>query len=692
MKLKHLLSVAALALPATMMGAPAYPGVLMHTNPDGTTVEYRLNGDEFFSYITNAEGTTIMERNVKGQMVPMMRNGVELKATAESIELLRYEANLAPSRIAGTQEAPQRMPALTKDGRTTFPTKTTEVHSLVILMEYADTKFTMADPKAAFTDWLNKEGYNEHHAVGSARDYYMAASNGQFAPTFDVAGVVELPQTSAYYVGNGKYATFGEALVYALDAVDDEVDFSKYDFDGDGTVDTVYFIYAGYGQADTGDETTVWPHQSILQGMIGTKKSLDGVYVNPYATSQELKGGSHYYYKDGELAGIGTFCHEFGHVLGLPDLYDPNYNSQCITPNEWSIMDQGSYSGDSNCPPLFSAYERWVCWWLEYDELEDMTSYEIPTIDQSNKAYRVNINRGTTTLQNEYFVIESRRQEGWDLYLPNDGVLVWHINYSANKWISNSVNSDKNKPGVYILASDGSGNPFLKNYGATSNMASWPNESSGLNYIYPEGDISFESYIASAENDKYVTNIAYDSTTGIGSFDYNMISVTPNDVTVLHDAELVKDEYGRKTGFLLTWDAVEGATGYALTIWRENSSGKKYYINSCEELNIGNVTSYEVKGLSNSMLGTQMNAYVRVLKELPSTEISNTVTFVTNDLVSVENVEADNTPIFGVKGAVVAPEGAEVYSLAGVKAENGNLAAGLYIVRYNGKSYKVIVK
>ena len=146
-------------------------------------------------------------------------------------------------------------------------------------------------------------------------------------------------------------------MVYALDAVDDEVDFSKYDFDDDGTVDTVYFIYAGYGQADTGDETTVWPHQSILQGMVGSKKLLDGVYVNPYATSQELKGGSHYYYQDGELAGIGTFCHEFGHVLGLPDLYDPNYNKQCITPNEWSIMDQGSYSGDSNCPPLFSAYE-----------------------------------------------------------------------------------------------------------------------------------------------------------------------------------------------------------------------------------------------------------------------------------------------------------------------------------------------
>ena len=321
-----------------------------------------------------------------------------------------------------------------------------------------------------------------------------------------------------------------------------------------------------------------------------------------------------------------------------------------------------------------------------------MTSYEIPTIDQSNKAYRVNITRGSTTLKNEYFVIESRRQAGWDRYLPNNGVLIWHINYSANKWIQNTVNSDKTKPCVNIIASDGSGNPFLKNYGKTSEMASWPNENTGLNYIYPEGEISFESYIASAENDKYLTNIAYDSTTGVGSFDYNMISSTPNDVTVLREPELIKDEYGRKTGFVLTWDAVEGATGYALTIWRENSQGKKYYINSCDELNIGDATSYEVKGLSNSMLGTQMNAYVRVLKELPSTEISNTVTFVTNDLVSVEDIETDNTPIFGVKGAVIAPEGAEVYSLAGVKAENGNLAAGLYIVRYNGKSYKVVVK
>lgn len=694
MKLKHFLPALALAIPATMMGAPAYPGVLTHTNPDGTTVEFRLNGDEFFSFMTDVNRNTILERNAEGKMVPMMRNGVQLSADASTIEMLRYESQMQPSRIAAAKEAPQRMPALTPEGRTTYPTNTTDVHSLVILMEYADTKFTMEDPVAAFNDWLNKEGYSEHNAVGSARDYYVEASAGKFKPTFDVVGVVTLPETSAYYVGDGKYSTFGKALSYALEAVDDQVNFADYDYDGDKIVDTVYFIYAGYGQADTGDTTTVWPHQSVLQGMIGKMKEMDGVNVNPYATSQELKGSTHYYQPDGELAGIGTFCHEFGHVLGLPDLYDPKYNSQCITPSEWSIMDQGSYSGDSNCPPLFSAYERWVCNWLEYDELSEANTYEIATIDQSNKAYRVNLERGTTVLKNEYYVVEARRQLGRDKYLPGEGILIWHINYNNQKWVYNEVNSDKNKPGVHILASDGSGNPFTKTYGKTSEDAAWPNSKTGLNYIYPEGDMSFKSYVASAKNNTYMTNIAYDAETGVGSFDYNMITSTPSDVTVLHDATLLRDEYDRKTGFTLNWEPVEGATGYALTIWRENSSGTKYYINSCDELNIGNVTSYEVKGLSNAMLKATMFVYVRVIKDLPSTEVSNTITFVPNDLpaASVEGIAMDEAPIFGIQGAVVAPEGAEIYSLSGARVANGDLQAGLYIVRYNGKSRKVIVK
>jgi hypothetical protein len=297
-------------------------------------------------------------------------------------------------------------------------------------------------------------------------------------------------------------------------------------------------------------------------------------------------------------------------------------------------------------------------------------------------------------LTNEYYIVEARRQLGRDKYLPGEGILIWHINYNNQKWVYNQTNSDKSKPGVHILASDGSGNPFTKTYGKTSEDAAWPNSKSGLNYIYPEGDMSFKSYVASAKNTTYMTNIAYDAETGVGSFDYNMITSTPSDVTVLHDATLLRDEYDRKTGFTLNWEPVEGATGYALTIWRENSSGTKYYINSCDELNIGNVTSYEVKGLSNAMLKATMFVYVRVIKDLPSTEVSNTITFVPNDLteVSVEGIAMDEAPIFGIQGAVVAPEGAEIYSLSGARVANGDLQAGLYIVRYNGKSRKVIVK
>lgn len=690
MKLKYILPAMALALPALMNGAPAYPGMLTHTNPDGTTVEYRLNGDEYFNYCTDAEGM-LMERLSDGSMKRMTINGEAVAATAENIEMLRMESSVRPSKLVRS-EAPSRMPQLDSDGRTTFPTIGEAVHSLVILMEYSDTKFVTPNAKQEFDNWLNQENYSNHGAVGSARDYYIASSNGLFNPTFDVAGIVSLPQKSSYYASNGKYDKFGEALISALTAVDDEVDFSKYDFDGDGVVDTVYFIYAGYGQADTGDITTVWPHQATVTGMSGQIIVLDGVRIDPYATSNELRGGRNYQQGGSTLSGIGTFCHEFGHVLGLPDLYDPNYASDSITPGEWSVMDQGSYNGDSTCPPLYSVYEKWTCHWIEYTELEEAGRYELPSLDQECKGYRVRIPRGSGFYPKEYFIIETRSKQGWDRYLPNEGLLIWHIDYKNSYWQYNRVNSDKSHPCVHILAADGTSNPYLKNYGVTGVNATWPNAANGLNYLYPGSNISFDTYCVAGNAGCFVTDMAYDAENRVGSFDYNTITEVPTDVTTLAEPTLIYTANGFKTGFTLQWEPVEGATGYALTIWRENSSGNKYYISSCNELNIGNVTTYEVKGLSTAMLGATMYAYVRVIKDIPSSETSNMVTFVPNELSSVESFEIDDFNIYGVAGSIVAPEGAEVYNLSGVEVGKDGLAAGMYIVRYNGKTTKVVVK
>lgn len=694
MKFRHLISAFALAaIPATMMGVPAYPGKIIQTNPDGSTVEIRLHGDEYFSYMTDVDGN-LLERNARGFLTPMTRQGITLKATADNIQMLRAEKLAANPQEASTLGGPQGMAALDSDGRSTFPTTSGNVKSAVILLEYSDVKFSKEDPVKEFDNWLNQKGYSENDAHGSVRDYYLACSENQFDPQFDILGVVTLPETSAYYVGNDKYDNFKEALRYAVNYLDDSVDFSQYDFDSDGVIDTIYFIYAGYGQADTGDTTTIWPHQS---SMVYSNITLDGVKFGPYATSNELKGGAHYYNQDGMLCGIGTFCHEFGHVIGLPDLYDPNYNANAITPGEWSVMDQGSYNDEGTCPPLFSAYEKWSCNWIEYEEPVAGESYELLSADQKSRGIRLSVTRPNGGIyKNEYFVLESRSRTGWDEFLPDEGLLIWHIDYKASAWNSNTVNSTTNHPRVFLVTVDGTCNPFLDGTGSPT-YAAWPGQEvkKPKTYIYPAMDISFDLYYSVYnELDVYLTNIAYDTEKRASTFDYNKITAQPDDMVVMHEAvRFEADNISRNVR--LEWDAVEDADSYALTVWRVNSAGKTFYLQNCNELNVGKATSYEFKSLSETLMKQTYYAYVRVIKGIPSSQTSNEITFTPSEMTvdtAVEGIYTDEAPVFGINGAIIAPADAEIFNLSGVKVKNDNLPAGIYIVRTNGKTTKVIVK
>lgn len=695
MKIKHLLAALALSTTATMLGGPAYPGEIIRTQPDGSTISVRLYGDEFFNYMTDSEGRLLCQ-DAQGHVVPMLRNGVQLTADSPTIAMLRSEQEAMLPDLASTLGAPERMAALDSEGRTTFPTTAGDVHSLVILMEFSDKKFTTEEPVTEFTNWLNQEGYSNHDAVGSVKDYYMAVSENQFKPQFDVYGVVPLPETSAYYVGTGRYEKIKEALTYAVNYMDDKIDFSKYDFDEDGIIDTIYFIYAGYGQADTGDETTIWPHQSSMKY---SNITLDGLKFEPYATSNELKGGTHYYNKDNMLSGIGTFCHEFGHVLGLPDLYDiyTDRNGQnAVTPGTWSIMDQGSYNNDGTCPPLFSAYEKWLCKWIEYEEPEAGKHYEMLSSDQKSRGIRLSIYRPNGSVYSpEYFVLESRSKTGWDAHLEDEGLLIWHIDYSANIWKGNTVNSTVGHPRVFLVSADGTANPFLDTTGSPK-YAAWPGEANRnpRHCIFPNNDISFDLYFsAMPELDVYLTDIQYDTEQRMSSFDYNAITEQPTDMTVLHPAiRTIIDNNDRN--IRLEWDPVEGATGYALTVWRVNSSGKTFYLNNINETNVGNVTNYEFKSISDALFKQTYYAYVRVIKGVPSSEKSNEITFTPTEMeaAGVEGIYDVTSPVYGINGKVVAPEGAEIYNLSGLKVANHDLPAGMYIVRVGAKTSKVIVK
>lgn len=485
MKPRHILFGLVAGLPLLMSARPAAPGLRTVVNADGSTVELRCFGDEHFDYYTDASVSTVMELDASGNWKPAMRDGRVLRPVRSDLLLLQGELTPNPAAQMKTRMAP-----IDKyTGRTSFPTLQKDVHSLVVLIEFSDTKFTVPDVRQAIDDMLNKPGYDAYLSNGSARDYYEASSAGQFTPIFDVVGPVTVSDLSSYYVGRngkneagqtlwgaGRCGRFGEAIQEALGQLDEEIDFSKYDYDGDDDIDTVFFFYAGYGQADSGKTTTVWPHQADFSsycfdgyGSLGLEQLyLDGKRVGPYACSNELNFKVPAGHSQPWLDGIGAFCHEFGHVLGLPDLYDTvDQYSTADTPGAWSIMDTGSYSGNSTCPPLFSAYERWACRWLEFDDpvvnkadgtivLGDDGFVTVPSLAKENKAVRLGLVKyrpGYPVYEDEFYVCETRQKSGWDAELPDEGMLIWHFAFDYSLWRANSVNS-KNFMGVSIVRSD----------------------------------------------------------------------------------------------------------------------------------------------------------------------------------------------------------------------------------------------
>lgn len=682
-----------LSLPLLASAKPAYPGLLSRTLPDGTAVNIRIHGDEFFNYVTDENGL-LMKGGANGIVdYKLDANGAKIKATPVLLEEMRAQAyeNLTPMmKESAKNGGPSRMASLNSQGRTTFPT-TGDVHFLVVIIDFADRHWTLADPVTEMTKKLNGPDYNYEGALGSLRDYYIKNSNGMFTPTFDVVGVVTLPNTSQYYAGNGKYDNMKEAVVEAARMIDNEVDFSKYDYDNNGEIDNIIYFYAGYGQADTQDPSCLWPHNSsvINQGV-----SLDGKKLGNYCIFNELNGGQHYNDKDLQLDGLGTPIHEFGHVMGFPDLYDPLYEN-LATPSDWSVMDSGCYNGDGHVPPLMSGYERWVFNWVETSRINTQSGdhYEIKALSDGGAPYRHNVYTNDGTLyNNEYFLFETRKADSWDAKLPGDGMLIWHIDYDRSTWMGNRVNSTASRPRCHLITADGSANYSL----GTSNgakQAAWPGNT---NYITPETDIQlFSNYLLSrGPIPHYFTSIEYDAANGVASFDYDKITSTPTATTVLNTPVRTENALGNPTNVVrFTWDPVEGATSYKLTLYRVNSSGTIFYENLLNERDLGNVTEYTNTFSANKM-GIEFHAYVRPVLTIPSSRKSNEVVFIPNNLESssVEAIAPAASVIAGGKGEIIAPADAQIFTIDGKQTGRTNLHPGIYIVRTANAAQKVIVR
>lgn len=297
-----------------------------------------------------------------------------------------------------------------------------DVRIPIILVAYQDVPFTIENVREVWDDIVNKPGYSEHGAVGSMADYFYEQSLGQFRVTFDVIGPVTLPEKREYYgmdKGGRTDVEINQMIMEACKMTNalPDVDFSRYDWDGDGNVETVLVVYAGVGQNYVGAPAdVVWPKQGYIGGRLDNK-----IGLRNYACANELGWPSM------QQEGFGTLIHEFSHCLGLPDLYNVSSGvNDYIIFDEWDVMDGGCYSNDSWAPVGYSAYERYLCGWLEPEVLPDDAGVEAmaPMYD-GGKVYRLDHSSGK-----EYLLFENRQQQCFDSYLPGHGLLVTHVGSS----------------------------------------------------------------------------------------------------------------------------------------------------------------------------------------------------------------------------------------------------------------------
>lgn len=619
--LKTLTASLMLTSALSAMAVPAKPGLIPVEQPDGTVINVRIHGDEYHHFYTSEDGYYLVRDNDQFYYANVDANGRSvssgIKATPAAsrtqqarqylstvdmnqvLGAMQRQAQARESKMARTMKlgTPAFMSNVSSDRQkgvglfpgTHFPPMG-EQKGLVILVEYKDVKMSLDDAKDYFTRMLNEPGFNDYGGTGSAVDFFTESSNGQFIPTFDVYGPVTLSKNRSYYGGNDWYgndANPAEMVYEACNILDDQIDFTDYDRDGDGIVDNVFIFYAGRGEASGGSEDTVWPHAWNVEYGIGFQPEYDGVKVSRYACSNE--------WESGRPDGVGTFVHEFSHVMGLPDLYATSYTSS-FTPGSWSCMDYGPYNNDGMTPPLYGAFERYALGWMEPMEIKDPVNAVLPAIS-SNKAGIVKAS------ENEFFLFENRQQTGWDAYLPGHGMLVWHVDYNESVWDSNRVNNTPSHQYVDIEEADGTQSEYSRSgdaFPGTANKTSFSD--SGTPNMKTWGGRGLNTPLTEiAENDGVITFKAKGGRT------------EPLVGTEALEAIDWDDE-----SFTAAWKPVEGAS-YAISVYTDDGNGQQFILN---DKFVGDVTSYKVEGLE---ADTEYYYYVKVSNGWEYSDPSNVI-------------------------------------------------------------------
>ncbi len=542
---KIILSIALAMLTLTASAVPARRTQRTLTLSDGTQVTATLSGDENYHYWKTADGRAFVmnEENIP-QEISLQQAQSKLQAKVQARNAHRIAKRTKHKAAWGAETNPI----------------SGERKGLVILVNYKDKK--MQHTQAEYNDYFNKAGYSENNCTGSVRDYFLSQSYGKFSLDFDVMGPVTLSKNLSYYGdndsdGNDKHAA--EMVAEAVKLAVSGIDLKRYDWDGDGYVDQVYVVYAGYGEHADAPANTIWPHEFELSEAAKYNDgpgalTINGVTIDTYACSSELRGSS-----GNKMDGIGTACHEFSHCLAIPDMYDTSADGENFGMNVWDLMDYGSYNGEDGygeTPAPFTSYERMYCGWLTPVELTQPCNVnDMPAITKEPVAYL--IRNANPKFPGEYYLLENHQQESWDAYAPAHGMLILHVDFNSNAWKQNTVNNVASHQRMTIIPADGK----LSHYNTAGDT--WPGTSKKT-ALTDSSNPAAKLYNLNSNGRKFmgrpIENIAEKD--GLISFTFDGGKALPQ----LATPTALPATQVTASGFAAQWQKVEGATSYEVQL------------------------------------------------------------------------------------------------------------------------------
>jgi len=423
-----------LFLSTTLFGGPANDKIVTVKQPDGTEIRLRLFGDELFCFAETMDGFTAIrtqngfwmyaEKTGDGALrsTNVVVHNPEMRLLKEKQFLESMIKHLRPHQLPEKERLRlemmrrldvKRIQSLRKKGNQII------WRVVVILVEFPDLAHT--ETVQSFDDMFNQEDWDGGiGAQGGFNDFYKEVSYNQFGIVADIYGWYATTMDHTYYSWshNDHWARARELANNMIAMADVDIDYSQYDNDGDGYVDQVIIVHAGHGAAEEGNEEYIWPHYFCLSSPV----TRDGVQIQDYTMQEELHYNRH--------AGVGMYCHEFGHALGLPDLYDTN--SEDGSDSEgiglWGVMAGGAWGNDGLSPTHFCAWSKIQLGWIIPSIVNintQQTDFTLNAIETNPlQAFKLIPPEANTK---EYFLLENRQQVGFDSYAPGTGMLIYHI-------------------------------------------------------------------------------------------------------------------------------------------------------------------------------------------------------------------------------------------------------------------------